>query len=61
MLKITSYEIHRNAMADTPGKFHIAAVMGDLIESEELAKRRGTYRTRKEAATALAELNASRN
>ena len=58
MLTITSYEIHRNAMADTAGKFHICALMGSMIESEEEARRRGTFRTRKEAATELARLNA---
>jgi len=60
MLTITSYEIHKNMDCTRPGRgqFHIAAVCGDLVESEELARRRGTFRTRKEAATELARLNA---
>jgi len=58
MLKITSYVIQHNSHYDTPGKFHIAAVCGDLLEDEQLARRRGGFATRKQAAEALARIKA---
>lgn len=53
---MSRYEIARNHMAQSPGRWHIRATVGEsLIEGEDLAiQRRGGFDTRIEAQEILA-------